>query len=1054
MSSRSPHDHRIASVRTTGFESLEPRLVFSVDSWSGILTATTPPEAGDEIVQWSLAAAHEASGARYVMNDYGFDATGQTVAVIDSGIAWDHYALGGGFGGGAKIVGGWDFAERDANPYDDGPAGFHGTHVAGIVGSEDPNHPGVARGVDLVALRVFDDQGRGNLQWVEQALNWVHQHRHEFANPITTVNLSLGVEWNANNVPNWGVLEDEFARLEADGIFIAVAAGNSFGRVQTAGLAYPAVSDHVVPVASHGDDGMLSDFSQRNDRVLVAPGESIRSAVPDHLLGGTTTGAWLGASGTSMAAPYVAGASAVLRQAMEFMGYRNITQETLYDHFRATSDQFYDALTDAVYHRLNLARAVDSIVTDLEGSPEQAVVIGELHDPINVTGTIGKFSDVDAFRFTAASNGRVALDISATHELQAMVRVNGQPLALDGTRAVFDVTAGNAYTISIGTGRGTGHYEVNLQLDRHVAAMTLGSVEGNLSRSFSVHGETWFRIAPVRDGLLGVRLDNASGLGLELHDSAFNPVMTSPANSTLQAPVHGGQDYYVRVTGNRNDVTVTIDNSVTSSNGLLQVFGNNADNRIGVVESQNGLWYSVTMDGINYQIRTSSVQQIAVHGGAGNDHLFVQTGTGRDHVVMSGDRISVNGLQMHAAASGFASIHIVGDGSDQVTMHDSPGDDQFRWGGESARMAGDDWVNIATGFGTHVVDAGRGFDTAWLAGSAGVDYVTTNGHQVWLQNTATTVSADGFASFLLQGGAGNDTLILNATAVTDRVTLTGTSSASTLGETMINTSGFESTIAVAGGRGTAANINGTPANELLYAAAGTTVMTGPGYSNALLNFDIVTVDAARGGGLDSARLIDSAGDDEVLGNHQETRMSGGGVTTRARGFDSITVTSQNGGADRVTFSGTAARDVMYSLSNATWLRGSDYQFGAIGFGTVVVNGGGGNDAATIMGGAENNSLAYHPGSSRLTGFGFQITANGFQRVRMDGGGGQNSLTLAGFRNGDQLTAHAGALIAWLGESRVEASHVDWVEATAMESQSPRHEMDAVDFWFELHGQWD
>jgi subtilisin family serine protease len=63
--------------------------------------------------------------------EQGLDGSGQTVAVIDSGVAWDHVALGGGYGPGYRVVGGWDFAEQDSNPYDDGPAGYHGTHVTG-----------------------------------------------------------------------------------------------------------------------------------------------------------------------------------------------------------------------------------------------------------------------------------------------------------------------------------------------------------------------------------------------------------------------------------------------------------------------------------------------------------------------------------------------------------------------------------------------------------------------------------------------------------------------------------------------------------------------------------------------------------------------------------------------------------------------------------------------------------------------------------------------------------------------------------------------------------
>ena len=74
----------------------------------------------------------------------------------------------------------------------------------------------------------------------------------------------------------------QFAQLEDDGIFIAVAAGNNFLTYNEPGLSYPAVSPHVTPVASVDDAGTLSYFSQRNERVLAAPGRGVRSAVPDY----------------------------------------------------------------------------------------------------------------------------------------------------------------------------------------------------------------------------------------------------------------------------------------------------------------------------------------------------------------------------------------------------------------------------------------------------------------------------------------------------------------------------------------------------------------------------------------------------------------------------------------------------------------------------------------------------------------------------------------------------------------------------------------------------
>ena len=375
------------------FEQFEQRLVMSAQAVASLLPELeiASPALTQQVVTHPLLGNVSATTqAANVASQYGFDGAGQTVAVIDSGIAWDHYALGGGFGAGHQVVGGWDFAENDANPYDDGPAGFHGTHVAGIIGSTDEQYQGVSSGVDLVGLRVFDDNGVGNLEWVEQALQWVHEHKDDFANPITTVNLSLGTAWNSFDVPEWATLEDEFAQLEADGLFISVAAGNSFLSYGSAGLSYPAVSSHVVPVASHGADGELSDFSQRAENVLVAPGEAIKSTVPDHLFGGTSNDRFLGSTGTSMAAPYVAGASAVLRQANEFMGVTDINQDLLYQQFRETADQIYDQVTGGYFYRINLEAALNSVVADHHADTADAATnLGTLQPGTTIQGTIG-----------------------------------------------------------------------------------------------------------------------------------------------------------------------------------------------------------------------------------------------------------------------------------------------------------------------------------------------------------------------------------------------------------------------------------------------------------------------------------------------------------------------------------------------------------------------------------------------------------------------------------------------------------------------------------------
>jgi subtilisin family serine protease len=454
-------------------ESLEPRTLMSSQPVAAPLSAPIDFDELPEVFP-TLTDAHRLTGWDSARNDYGFDGRGQTVAVIDSGIGYDHPALGGGFGSGARVVGGWDFAEGDANPYDDGPSGSHGTHVAGIIGSSHSVNTGVAPGVDLVALRVFTDTGSGNFAWVEQALRWVHQNKNAFANPITTVNLSLGTTWNSDSIPNWANLEEEFQQLNTDGIFVSVSAGNSFTRYNAPGLSYPAASSYVVPVASVDDDGQLSSFSQRSQRVIAAPGQSIMSTVPDYR--GNQNGKpddFLRFSGTSMAAPYVAGASAVIRQALGFLGQSAVTQQTIYDWMRNTADTIHDGATNLDYARLDLRQALDAIMPadDFGSDALAAHDLGAIRNT-SIAGLIGKLSDRDFFRFTAQVSGTVTVSANLTNGAVANWQVTGADVNASASGATFrfHVTAGQSYTVGLGAGN-LGFYNVSFATQASRASM-------------------------------------------------------------------------------------------------------------------------------------------------------------------------------------------------------------------------------------------------------------------------------------------------------------------------------------------------------------------------------------------------------------------------------------------------------------------------------------------------------------------------------------------------------------------------------------------------------
>ena len=282
-------------------------------------------------------------------------ASGQTAVVIDTGVAYDHETfhdggvrLGEGFGPGYRVVGGWDFAENDADPYDDGPAGFHGTHVAGTMVDRFESSAaaaGVTSDLDIVALRVFDDYGQSELSWVEDSLRWVHDNRDAFEHPITTVNLSIAVGTTPEAVAAAReAIGDELRQLAEDGIAVFAAAGNDFSG--PVGLAYPASDPSVISVASGSADG-LDAFSRVAGGVWAVDGTGISGPVPDHVYGiDGVIDDTAELTGTSFAAP---------RMAADWMVARDAVGDDPATAIDDASREHADARTGATYRTFDPA---------------------------------------------------------------------------------------------------------------------------------------------------------------------------------------------------------------------------------------------------------------------------------------------------------------------------------------------------------------------------------------------------------------------------------------------------------------------------------------------------------------------------------------------------------------------------------------------------------------------------------------------------------------------------------------------------------------------------
>lgn len=784
-----PADRRFA------FESFEDRLAMTAqalsemaDDWRDMPIQTMAGSASS-----STSEGHGWAEIAYARNEYGLRGGGQTVAVIDSGIAYDHIALGGGLGAAYKVVGGWDFAENDANPYDDGPAGFHGTHVSGIIGSTDKKYTGVAPDVDLVALRVFDDNGSGTLEQVEKALQWVHQNRHTFANPITTVNLSLGTSWNSSNLPDWAILEDEFRQLEQDGIFIAVAAGNSFKQYNSAGLSYPAASQYVVPVASVNNAGQFSSFSQRSDRVLAAPGEKIQSTLPDHFYGGDGVKNDFGAtSGTSMAAPYVAGASVLLREAMAAMGRTNISQDMLYDWLKNTADTFYDSATSANYSKLNLQRALDTLVgADEFGSTAAAATnIGTLTTSITVSGTIGKVSDSDFFQFTAAASGQVTFTINASGDLAAKWQTPDGG-TVSGDKVTMTVVAGQSYRMGLGTNEGIGKFTIDARLTASSVVTPppvtpppttpnpptnpqppttpqLPAISGNWGTATShrisdvnlASGSNYYQITAGRSGTLTIDAAFKHALGnvdLDVYDSQ-NRLIGSSSSATnaerVDISATAGSVYYVRAIGTNRDVDFRVTNLVTVTGNQVAVGGTIGNDAYSWTHS--GSQQQVTVNGVSYALGANS--QVQIQGGAGNDSIVVQGSSGVDTITTRPGSVELVGSNYQLTTSAIEQSVVRGGSNDRVTIYDTAGLDFLEATSNWVALVGSGHQTRVEGIRDITVISLGGGDIARLSGTAGSDRLTINQGVRTLTNTALNLRVENISIVAFYGLGGSDTV--------------------------------------------------------------------------------------------------------------------------------------------------------------------------------------------------------------------------------------------------------------------------------------------------------
>ncbi|AMY08225.1 Subtilisin Carlsberg precursor [Luteitalea pratensis] len=343
-------------VRAARTLSTLPLAALDVDA-DGLETLLADPSVAtveeDQALQRALAQSVPLVQADRVWAQ-GYRGFGWAVAVLDDGLDTGHPAFGGrvvaeacysGHGSpGSSICPGGVFASTAAGSAAPCPGCTHGTHVAGIAAGS----TGVAPESSVIAMQVFSSDGLAYFSDILHAIDRVLVLANTYH--VAALNLSLG-----NGTTHFGTCDDTspsvftaFVSLRAVGIAPVVASGNTG---TATGLEFPACLSNAVSVGSTSKADVVEAYSDASSQLqLLAPGGAITAPV--------SGGGYATKSGTSMAAPHVAGAWALLRQRVPAASV-----STILAALSTTGVWITDARTGALFPRIRIADAAEAIAT-------------------------------------------------------------------------------------------------------------------------------------------------------------------------------------------------------------------------------------------------------------------------------------------------------------------------------------------------------------------------------------------------------------------------------------------------------------------------------------------------------------------------------------------------------------------------------------------------------------------------------------------------------------------------------------------------------------------
>ncbi|WP_255435874.1 S8 family serine peptidase, partial [Salinispora sp. H7-4] len=396
----------------------------------------------------------------------GYDGDGVTVAVLDTGIDPTHPDLTDQIKDSVSFV-----PDQDTTD----PQG-HGTHVASIIAgtgtASEGDNTGVAPAADLLIGKVLNNGGVGQDSWIIAGMQWAAESGAD------VVNMSLG---NAarTDVLDPMTLAVENLSAQHDTLFV-IAAGNNGTTIGTPGNAESALTvgavDKQDQLAGFSSVGPLAGSGGLKPD-LTAPGVAINAARSQHSTG---DGMYTIKTGTSMAAPHVAGAAAILAQQ-----HPDWTGQQLKDALMSSAETLSDSYTafQVGTGRLDVAAAVDGTI-----QAAGTAFIGYFEWPHQPTDT----PVTEPVTFTNTGSTPVTLDLTTT--------------------------GSDAFTLNDSTVTVPADGQVDVPVTANPSGIAIGSHAGYLVGTDPTTGDTITRTAL---GLL--KEDERYGLTIKLHDRNGDP---------------------------------------------------------------------------------------------------------------------------------------------------------------------------------------------------------------------------------------------------------------------------------------------------------------------------------------------------------------------------------------------------------------------------------------------------------------------------------------------------------------------------------------------------